>query len=244
MAVDKMLERLEAMEKRLNEIDELLCDENVASDITRLTSLNKERSNLEDPVLAYQKYKRMRTDLEDAMIMQYDENPEIVEFAKAHGVNKIALELHPGFCVYNTDSLLRLREAVGPEIGANFDPSHLIWQGMDPVACIRKLGDAIFHFHAKDTKIDKYNTAVNGVLDTKPYGDEINRSWIFRSVGYGNDYSYWKDIISNLRMIGYDYAISIEHEDSLMSQNEGLSKAVSFLKEVLVTESTGEMWWV
>lgn len=106
------------------------------------------------------------------------------------------------------------------------------------------MGDAIFHFHAKDTKIDKYNTAVNGVLDTKPYADEINRSWIFRSVGYGNDYSYWKDIISNLRMVGYDYAISIEHEDSLMSQNEGLSKAVSFLKDVLVTEPTGAMWWV
>ncbi len=167
----------------------------------------------------------------------------LVEFAKAHGVNKIALELHPGFCVYNTDSLLRLREAVGPEIGANFDPSHLIWQGMDPVACIRKLGDAIFHFHAKDTKIDKYNTAVNGVLDTKPYGDEINRSWIFRSVGYGNDEVYWKDIISNLRLVGYDYAISIEHEDSLMSQNEGLTKAVNTLKNVLITEATTEMWW-
>lgn len=169
---------------------------------------------------------------------------DLVAFAKAHGVNKIALELHPGFCVYNTDSLLKLREAVGPEIGANFDPSHLIWQGMDPVACIRKLGDAIFHFHAKDTKIDKYNTMINGVLDTKPYGDEINRSWIFRSVGYGNDELYWKDIISNLRMVGYDYAISIEHEDSLMSQNEGLTKAVNTLKNVLVTEDTAKMWWV
>lgn len=169
---------------------------------------------------------------------------DLVAFAKQHGVNKIALELHPGFCVYHTDSLLRLREAVGPEIGANFDPSHLIWQGMDPVAVIRKLGDAIFHFHAKDTKIDKYNTALTGVLDTKPYGDEINRSWVFRSVGYGNDALYWKDIISNLRMVGYDYAISIEHEDSLMSQNEGLSKAVALLKDVLVTESVGEMWWV
>ena len=115
---------------------------------------------------------------------------------------------------------------------------------MDPVAAIRKLGDAIFHFHAKDTKIDKYNTAVNGVLDNKPYGDEINRSWIFRSVGYGNDASYWKDIISNLRLVGYDYAISIEHEDSLMSQDEGLTKAVEMLKSVLITQSTGEMWWV
>ena len=115
---------------------------------------------------------------------------DLVAFAKAHGVNKIALELHPGFAVYNTDSLLKLREAVGPEIGANLDPSHLIWQGMEPVAVIRKLGDAIFHFHAKDTKIDKYNTAVTGVLDTKGYGDVLNRSWSFRSVGYGNDLVY------------------------------------------------------
>ena len=83
-----------------------------------------------------------------------------VAFAKEHGVDKIAFELHPGFCVYNTESMLKIRKAVGPELGANFDPSHLIWQGMDPVACIRALGDAIFHFHAKDTKIDKYNTAV------------------------------------------------------------------------------------
>ncbi len=169
---------------------------------------------------------------------------DLVAFSKAHGVDKIALELHPGFCVYNTESLLRLREAVGPEIGANFDPSHLIWQGMDPVASIRALGDAIFHFHAKDTKIDKYNTAVNGVLDTKPYGDEIHRSWVLRTIGYGNDALYWKDIISNLRMVGYDWAISIEHEDSLMSKYEGLTKAVKFLKDVLITEDTGAMWWV
>jgi len=169
---------------------------------------------------------------------------DLVKFAKAHGVDKIGLEMHPGFCVYNTETLLRLRAAVGDEIGANFDPSHLIWQGMEPVAVIRKLGPAIFHFHAKDTKIDKYNTAVNGVLDTKTYTDEINRSWIFRAIGYGNDASYWKDIISNLRLIGYDFAISIEHEDSLMSQNEGLTKAVSFLKDVLITEKVGDAWWI
>ena len=171
---------------------------------------------------------------------------DFVAFAKSHGVDKIALELHPGFCVYNTHSLLKLRHAVGPEIGANFDPSHLIWQGMDPVACIRELGkeNAIFHFHAKDTRVDKYNTAVNGVLDTRPYADEIHRSWIFRSCGYGNDTLYWKDIISALRMVGYDYAISIEHEDSLMSQNEGLSKAVEFLKGVLTFEDKmSNMWW-
>ena len=161
---------------------------------------------------------------------------EFVEFAKAHGVNKIALELHPGFCCYNTHSLMKLRTAVGPEIGVNFDPSHLIWQGMNPVAVIRELKDAIFHVHAKDTRIDTINTGVNGVLDTQHYGDELNRSWIFRSVGSGHDTLYWNDIVSALRMVGYDYAISIEHEDSLMSQNEGLQKAVATLKEVLVFE--------
>ena len=168
---------------------------------------------------------------------------ETVAFAKAHGVTKIALELHPGFAVYNTKSLLKLREAVGPEIGANLDPSHLFWQGMDPCLVIRELKDAIFHFHAKDTMIDKYNTALNGVLDTDHYGDIINRSWVFRSVGYGNDYATWKDIISTLRLVGYDYAISIEHEDGLMSQNEGLTKAADFLKQVLVYEDPGQMWW-
>jgi sugar phosphate isomerase/epimerase len=166
-----------------------------------------------------------------------------VEFAKAHGVNKFGLELHPGFCVYNTDSLLKLRKAVGPEIGANFDPSHLIWQGMDPVAVIKALGPAIFHFHAKDTKIDKYNTALNGVLDTQHYSDEAHRSWIFRSVGYGMDYSMWKDIMSTLRLVGYDYVVSIEHEDSLMSANEGLLKAIEFLKQVMIFEDKSEMWW-
>ena len=168
---------------------------------------------------------------------------DMAQFAKSHGVDKIAFEMHPGFCVYNTDTMLRIREAVGPEIGANFDPSHLIWQGMDPVAVIRALGDAIFHVHAKDTKMDKYNTGRTGVLDTKPYGDEINRSWIFRSVGYGNDEVYWKDIVSNLRLVGYDHVLSIEHEDSLMSQNEGLSKAVEMLKRVLIKENPAEMWW-
>lgn len=168
---------------------------------------------------------------------------EFVVFAKAHGVTKIALEPHPGFAVYNTHSLLKLREAVGPEIGANLDPSHLIWQGMDPVRVIGELGDAIFHFHAKDTRIDKYNTAINGVLDTQHYGEVAKRSWVFRSVGYGNDIGFWKDIVSALRVAGYDYVMSIEHEDSLMTQNEGLSKAVDCLKQVITFEGTAEMWW-
>lgn len=164
-------------------------------------------------------------------------------FAKDHGVDKIALELHPGFMVYNTETMLRLRDAVGDVMGANLDPSHLFWQGMDPVAVIRELGPAIYHFHAKDTKIDRYNTAVNGVLDTKHYGDEINRSWIFRTMGYGHGADVWNEITSALRMVGYDYAVSIEHEDSLMSNKEGLSKAIKFLQEALIFEGKGEMFW-
>ena len=145
--------------------------------------------------------------------------------------------MHPGFCVYNPETLLRLRAAVGDVIGANFDPSHLIWQGMDPVAAIRELAGAIYHVHAKDTKIDQYNTAKNGVLDTKHYGDELHRAWVFRTVGYGNGETYWRDLVSNLRLVGYDRVLSIEHEDSLMSIDEGLRKAVTFLKPIVIEEA-------
>ena len=161
----------------------------------------------------------------------------------AHGVTKIALEMHPGFCVYNPASLLKLREAVGNSIGANFDPSHLIWQGVKPADAIRYLGDAIYHFHAKDTRIDAANTAIHGVLSTASYTDIISRPWSFRTIGYGTDKSSWNDMMSVLSAIGYDDIISIEHEDGLMSPKEGLEKAVSFLKEIIIKEKPGEMWW-
>lgn len=169
---------------------------------------------------------------------------EEAAFAAAHGIEKIALELHPGFCVYNPETLMRLRDAVGPLIGANFDPSHLFWQGIDPVAAIRYLKDAIYFFHAKDTKIDAMNTAVNGVLDTKNFTREVERSWIFRSVGYGHDTALWKDIVSNLRLVGYDDVLSIEHEDSLMTPNEGLQKAIRLMKEVITFEAKNDnVFW-
>lgn len=169
---------------------------------------------------------------------------ETSAFAAAHGIEKIAFEMHPGFCVYNPETLMKLRNAVGPLIGANFDPSHLFWQGIDPVAAIRYLGDAIYFFHAKDTKIDPINCPVNGVLDTKNFTDELHRSWIFRSVGYGHDYTVWRDIVSNLRLVGYDDVLSIEHEDSLMTPTEGLQKAISFLKEVLIFDAKNtDVFW-
>lgn len=169
---------------------------------------------------------------------------EMAAFAKAHGIEKIAFEMHPAFVVYNPETLLRLRAAVGDIIGANFDPSHLYWQGIDPSAAIKALKGAIYHFHAKDTLIDKRNTEVNGVLDTKTYDKIDERAWVFRTVGYGHDKFEWNRIISTLRTVGYDGVVSIEHEDGLMSQREGLEKAVAFLKDVLITEDPGSQYWI
>ncbi len=168
---------------------------------------------------------------------------EAAEFAKQHGI-KVAIELHPGFLAYNTDSFNRLREIGGETLGVNFDPSHLFWQGMDPLVCVRDLGSAIYHVHAKDTWLDKPNIALNGVLDTKPYTDEINRSWIFRTVGFGHGQEFWRSLMSELRLAGYDGVISIEHEDSLMSVNEGFTSAVNFLKGAVISESPAVAWWV
>ena len=165
-------------------------------------------------------------------------------FVKAHGI-QVALEAHPGFVVYNTETMLRLREQAGEQIGINFDPSHLFWQGIDPVAAIKVLAKAgaLFHFHAKDTGLFQENIAVNGVLDTKSYRDEWNRSWIFRTVGYGHGEEVWRNILSTLQMAGYDGAISIEHEDSLMSVTEGFQKAVAFLQNLLIKEKNTDIWW-
>lgn len=168
---------------------------------------------------------------------------ERTKFAADHGV-KIALEMHPGFLVYSPETMLRLREACGANIGCNYDPSHMFWQGIDPIKAIRVLGDSIFHVHAKDTQIYDVNLPKSGVLDMKLYTDEKNRGWIFRTCGYGHGAEWWKEFVSTLRMYGYDYVLSIEHEDSLMSPNEGLTKAAAFLHEVVIREETGAPWWI
>lgn len=166
------------------------------------------------------------------------------KFAEEHQV-KIGLELHGGFSVHTPATLLKLREACGPVIGANLDPSHLWWQGIDPVEAIKILGreNAIHHFHAKDTIIDQPNMNKNGLTDMTSYGEMKNRAWYFRTVGYGHDSKVWADIMSTLRLYGYDYVVSIEHEDGLMSIDEGLSKAINTLKPILIRESVGDMWW-
>ena len=163
-------------------------------------------------------------------------------FASEHGV-RLGFEMHPGFVVYNPKTLLRLRTEVGEVIGANLDPSHLFWQGIDPIAAIRDLNDAIYHVHAKDTALDPYNVARNGVLDLEPYDDVANRSWVFRSVGDGHDVLFWKRFVSALRVAGYDHVLSIEHEDSLASTDEGLRRAIGTLNQAVLAEPAGAAWW-
>jgi sugar phosphate isomerase/epimerase len=165
------------------------------------------------------------------------------KFAADHGV-KVAIEMHPGFVVYSPETMLKLRAIAGPSVGCNLDPSHMFWQGIDPIAAIRVLGDAIFYVHAKDTQIYERNLPTTGVLDTKSYTDERNRSWIFRTVGYGHGEGWWREFVSTLCMYGYDYVLSIEHEDSLMAPEEGLSRAASFLNGLVIKEKPAGAWWV
>jgi sugar phosphate isomerase/epimerase len=167
---------------------------------------------------------------------------DTARFAADHGV-KVALEAHPGFVVYNVETLLKLRAAAGPNLGINFDPSHFFWQGVDVPAAIRALGDSIFHVHAKDVAVDPHNVAVNGVIDTKTYRRMAERSWLFRSVGWGHSELEWKRIVSALRLAGYDYVMSIEHEDALASIDEGLNAAIDLLSRVILSEAPVEAWW-
>lgn len=167
---------------------------------------------------------------------------QAAKLARAAGV-KVAIEMHPNFVAYHPESMRRLIDIAPKTIGCNFDPSHMIWQQVDVPAAIRSLAGSIFHVHAKDCRVDTANTMATGLLDTKNYTREMERSWIFRTVGYGSDTRFWKDLVSNLRMAGYDHVLSIEHEDSLMSPQEGLRKAVDFLKPIVIGEKAGEAYW-
>jgi len=169
---------------------------------------------------------------------------ELAAFADQQGVD-IAIEMHPNMLVYEPHGLLELRAQTNSRIGANVDPSHLYWQGISIPDAIRLLGrrDAIHHVHAKDTKIYDAQAREKGVLDTTPYTEEADRSWLFRSIGYGHGESHWKDVVSTLRMVGYEGAISIEHEDSLTSATEGLEKAADVLSRAMFETEPGDAYW-
>jgi sugar phosphate isomerase/epimerase len=170
---------------------------------------------------------------------------KVGSFATEHGI-KIAIEMHPGQAVYNTRTIVRLREIAGPNLGANFDPSHLFYQGMDPLLVIRTLGENfIFHVHAKDTRLDPYEMALNGGMDMRSFDRLSERAWGYRTLGFGHDNLWWRDFVSALRSVGYDGVLSIEHEDLLMSAREGISKSVEFLRPIVLTTMPEETpYWL
>lgn len=150
----------------------------------------------------------------------------LADFARSHGVERIALELHPLHLVYNVPTLLRLRDAVGPILGANVDPSHMFWQQIDPVRSVAALGPAIHHVHLKDIELFDRELALTGILDHRPWDDPHHRSWIFRTIGHGHPAPFWRSFIAALREVGYDDVLSIENEDPLLPGRAGVTEAV------------------
>ena len=158
---------------------------------------------------------------------------DLVAYAKDESVDKLCLELHGHQNVYNVATLHRLRDAVGDTVGANLDPSHLMWMGADPIAAAAALGEAIYYCHAKDTRIDPGIAGVNGVIDTTPGSDYRNRSWNYITLGHGHPEPWWDKFVAALAVAGYDGVLSIEHEDPAMSPLEGVEESVALLKRVL-----------
>jgi sugar phosphate isomerase/epimerase len=158
---------------------------------------------------------------------------EVAALAKEHGVERFALELHGNQCVYNAPSLLKLREAIGPIIGANLDPSHLFWMGADPLVAAEALGEAIHHVHAKDTLLNAPVRATTSLLENGSLMNIKARSWSYITLGFGHGEEWWRQFCYRLKMAGYDGWLSIEHEDVLLNSLEGLEKSVALLKGVM-----------
>ena len=161
---------------------------------------------------------------------------KLAAFAKEQGVKNLAVELHGSQLVYNVPGLLRLRTEIGPMVGANLDPSHLMWMGADPLAAIDALGSAILHCHAKDTFINAPVCATTSRLENGSLMNVPGRAWSYITLGYGHDEKWWKDFCYRLRMVGYDGWLSIEHEDVMLSREEGVKKSVALLRAVAPSE--------
>jgi sugar phosphate isomerase/epimerase len=160
---------------------------------------------------------------------------ELAQHAERHGVERIALELHPLHLAYNVPTLLRLREAVGPVIGANVDPSHFFWQQIDPVAAVEALAGRVYHVHLKDSQVIPDQVALAGVLDNRPFVDPSRRAWVFRTVGRAHDASFWDAFFGALSRVGYDGSLSIENEDIEQPQEAGVREAAAFARAVLAS---------
>ncbi len=161
---------------------------------------------------------------------------------------KICIEMHPHNLVFNPPTLVRLVERTGAtNLGAEMDPSHLFWQGIDPIASIEYLGPLVFHAAAKDTLIVEENCKIYGVLDDRfarvpaelhPVGlggsFTLNQwppqpAWQFVAVGRGHQPEFWARFLSALHAADSDICVNIEHEDQALGQVEGLALAADTL---------------
>jgi sugar phosphate isomerase/epimerase len=163
---------------------------------------------------------------------------ELSAFAGDHGVTRVALELHPLHLAYNVPTLLRLREATSPVIGANVDPSHMFWQQMDPLRVVRALGPAVHHVHLKDTELADEEVALAGVLDQRPFDASGHRAWRFRTIGKAHPPAFWADLVGALREVGYTDVLSIENEDWMQDKIEGVTEAAALMTKILAAEDS------
>ncbi|MEZ5087008.1 MAG: sugar phosphate isomerase/epimerase [Tessaracoccus sp.] len=159
---------------------------------------------------------------------------KLAEDAKAHGITKLSVEMHGNQLVYSPPGLLRLREAIGDIIGANFDPSHLMWMGADPLAAIEALSSAIYHVHAKDTRIEDA-VGWRSRLETLPNSETDRRAWNFVAVGSGHPggVDFWMQFVQALRQAGYDGPLSIENEDYTLGAGESVAIAAKTLADAI-----------
>lgn len=158
----------------------------------------------------------------------------LAPFAADAGIEQIAVEMHGNQLVYNAPTLLRLREAAGSLVGANMDPSHLMWMGADPIECVRALGGAIYHVHAKDTKIEAL-AKTRTVMETLPSAERARRAWNYVTLGNGHPdgQAFWSEFVRALDSAGYDGVLSIEHEDVAHTPEQGLALTIEVLKKAL-----------
>ncbi|HLJ22160.1 MAG TPA: sugar phosphate isomerase/epimerase [Stellaceae bacterium] len=157
----------------------------------------------------------------------------LVTYANGLGIRKLCLELHGHQNVYSVETFQRLRNAVGDTVGVNFDPSHLMWMGADPLKAIPALDGAIYHVHAKDTRIDPAIAGLNGRIEFKTNDRASERAWNYVTLGLGHDDAWWRKFCAALRAVGYDDVLSIEHEDMTMTPLEGVRRSVELLKRVM-----------
>jgi sugar phosphate isomerase/epimerase len=168
---------------------------------------------------------------------------ERADLARDNGV-RFCFEIHPADMCYQPSRLVRLRTELGDVVGANLDPSHLIWQGMDVAEVVHYLGDAIYSVHAKESEVNQRVARHDGVLETRDWDRDQERGWNFRTAGFSKSAVWWRGVITALQATGFDGVLSYEHEDPLVDPLEGLEKGLTFLRESVLEKPRGRLWYM